>query len=285
MVTAFFQSFDNREISVCIWGLGLIFWALIQPTIRSSILALIHTAFAKPIIVSVAFFASYFLGLVWLLSFIGIWAESQIKLTFFWFFSVGLTGFAASAKESNSNAHIQEKVKSILSISVLFDFFINLYRMPLYVEILFVPFSAILTVIVVYSGYHKEYKDVERFGNRLLTIVGFFVVFYAIYKTTINYKEIATIDNARALALPVIYSLGVLPIFWFFMIYVSYEEVFIRIPFVIENVSLHQYAKLSLIKAFLVDTKRLSIWLRDAWCGSLESTEAIDASIADALSK
>jgi len=285
MVTAFFQSFDNREISVCIWGLGLTFWASIQPKIRSSILALIQTAFAKPIIVSVVVFASYFVGLVWLLSFTGIWAESQIKLTVFWFFSVGLTGFAASAKASNGNAYIQEKVKSLFSISVFFDFFINLYRMPLYAEILFVPFSIILTVMVVYSGYHKEYKNIERFGNRLLTIVGMFIILYAIYKTTTNYQEIATIDNARALALPVIYSLGVLPIFWFFMIYSSYEEVFIRMPFVIENISLHQYAKLSLIKAFWTDTKRLSIWLKDAWYGSLESTEAIDESIAEALSK
>lgn len=275
----FFLSFDNREIAVCIWVLVLIAWAASKPDVRSSVVNLVSAAFAKQIVVSVVVFGFYFVGFVWILSVAGIWAESQLKLTAFWFFSAGLAGLASAAKVSNGAANIKEKIKGNFFISVFLDFFVNLYRMPLLAELLFVPFTAVLGAVVAYSGLHDKYKKVETLGNRLIVGLGLIVLAYAVYATTTNYDEVATLDNARSLTLPIVFSLGVLPIYWAGVVYVSYESMFIRIPFLIKDESLHRYAKLSIVRAFGSDTQRLHMWFRQAWHVNLDSAEAIDASI------
>ena len=277
----FFQSFDNREVAVCVWALGLIAWAASKPEVRSSIAGLVRAALAKQIVVSVGIFATYFAGLVWVLSIFGLWVESQLKLTLFWFFSAGLVGLVSAAKVSDGKADIREKAKRNFSISVFLDFFINLYRMPLFVELLFVPFTAVLGAVVAYSGYDEKYKQVETLGNRLIIGIGLLILTYAVYRTATNYYEIATVDNVRALVLPIVFSLGMLPMFWVGVIYVSYENVFIRVPFLIKDKSLHRYAKLALVRSFRTDTQRLHRWFCQARHANLDTTDAIDASIAN----
>lgn len=276
----FFLSFDNREIAVCVWGFVLIAWAARTPNVRSSIAKFVSAAFAKQIVVSVIIFTAYFVGFVWILSFAGIWAESQLKLTVFWFFSAGLAGLASAANASEGLTNVKEKIKGNFSISVFLDFFVNLYRMPLLAELLFVPFSALLGAVVAYSGFHDKYKNVETLGNRLMVIIGLVVLSYAVYSTAINYKEVFTIDNARALVLPIVFSFGISPIYFAGAVYVSYENVFVRIPFLIKDQSLHRYAKLSLVRAFKADTQCLQKWFRQARHENLESADAIDMSIA-----
>jgi hypothetical protein len=276
----FFLSFDNREIAVCVWVFLLIAWATNKHDVRSSMADLVKAAFAKQIVLGVVIFAAYFIGFVWILSVAGIWAESQLKLTVFWFLSAGLAGLASAAKVSDGSAHIKEKIKGNFSISVFLDFFVNLYRMPLLAELLFVPFTAILGAVVAYSGSHDEYKKVETLGNRLIVVIGLAALAYSVYVTTTNYKEVATLDNVRALTLPIVFSLGIVPIYLVGVVYVAYENVFVRISFLIKDESLHGYAKLALIRAFRSDTQSLHLWFRQAWHVNLDSAEAIDASIA-----
>ncbi len=277
----FLKSFDNREISLCIWMIVLIIWVASKPKVRSSMAGLIRTAIAKQVVISVSIFGSYFFAVVWLLSVMGVWTESQLKITLFWFCSAGLAGLFSAVNISDGNARIWEKMKSNFSFSVLLDFFVNLYRMPLFAELLFVPFTAVLSALVAYSGHQEKYKQIETLGNRLIVSIGLGVLAYAVYKTATNYDEVATLDNFRALILPIIFSISMLPMFWAGVIYVSYENVFIRLPFLIKDESLHGYAKLSLMKTFRTDTQRLHVWFRQAWYTNLESAEAIDASIAE----
>jgi len=280
----FFQSFDNREIAVCIWAIVFVFWAASKQGVRSSMAELVRTAIAKQIVIGGAIFAIYFFGFVWLLLVVGIWAESQLKMTLFWFCSAGLAGLSSAAKVSDGDARILEKVKKNFSISVFLDFFVNLYRMSLFAELLFVPFTAVLCAVVAYSGHHKKYKKVGTLWNMLIVGVGLLVLAYAVYNTATNYDEVSTLDNFRALILPIIFSISMLPMFWAGVIYVSYENVFVRVPFLIKDGSLHCYAKLSLVRAFRTDTLRLQLWFRKAWYEKLESAEAIDASIRDVRS-
>ena len=275
----FFQSFDNREVAICVWAIGFILLAISKPNVRSSIFGLIQAAFAKQIVISVVIFATYFVGLVWVLSIVGLWTESQLKLTLFWFLSAGLAGLASAAKVYDGKKNIKKKVKRNFSFSVFIDFFINLYRMPLFAELLFVPFTALLGAVVAYSSFHKEYKKVETLGNTLIVSIGLAVLSYAIYMTIINYREVATDDNVRSLILPITFSLGMLPMFWIGVVYVSYENVFIRVPFLIKDQSLHRYVKLALLRKFRTDTQSLYIWFRQAWHENLDSIAAIDASI------
>ncbi|HAF61392.1 MAG TPA: hypothetical protein DCK95_03590 [Anaerolineaceae bacterium] len=276
----FFLSFDNREIAVCVWAFVLIAWATSKLGVRSSMADLVRAAFKKQIVVSIVIFTAYFIGFVWILSVVGIWAESQLKLTVFWFFSAGLAGLTSAAKVSDGSANVKEKIKSNFSISVFLDFFVNLYRMPLLAELIFVPFMAVFGAVVAYSGFHDEYKKVGTLGNRLIVVVGLVFLACTVYATTINYDKLATTDNVRSLILPIVFSLGILPIFLVGVVYISYENVFVRIPFLIKNESLHRYAKLSLVRTFRTDTQKLYIWFRQAWHINLDSAEAFDASIA-----
>lgn len=276
----FFQSFDNREIAMIVWLLGLFLWAASKPDVRHSMPDLIRAALAKQIVIGVVIFALYFACLVWGLAYAGVWVESQLKLTLFWFFSAGLVGLGSVAKVSDGDARILDKVKNNFSFSVFLDFFINLHRMPLFVEFLFVPFTALLGAIVAYSSYHERYKKIEIIGNRLIIGIGLLVMAYALFEMAINFDKVATVDNARALLLPIAFSLGMLPIFLVGVIYVSYENVFIRLPYLIKDESLHGYAKWVLVRSFRTDTRSLHTWFRQAWNEHLNSVESIDASIA-----
>ncbi len=277
-----FQSFDNREIAVCIWMFGFACWfAARKANVRSSIINLVHAVLARQIVVSVLIFATYFVGFVWILSILGVWVESQFKLTLFWFFSVGLVGLASVAEVEDGEPRIWEKAKNNFSISVFLDFFVNLYRMPLFAELLFVPFIAVLSVVVAYSSHDEKYKKIEALRNKLIISIGFIFLICTVREMIGNYEDIVTANNVRALLLPIVFSLGMLPIFWVGVVYASYEGVFLRMPFLINDQSLHRYTKLALVHAFRTNTRCLHSWLCSAYRMNLNSFDAIDASIEE----
>lgn len=275
----FVQTFDNREIAMGVWLLVLIMWAGRKSEVRLALFNLIKAALAKQLVIAFIIFTSYFFLLVVVLSIAQIWTKSQLKITLFWFFSAGLAGLASSAKVQGGKLCMLEKAKQNFSISVLLDFFVNLYRMPLLAELAFVPFITALTAIVVFSGYDEKHKKVESCSNTLLICIGLLILIYAIYMSAKNLDAVLTINNARELALPIAFSIGILPIIWLGNIYTSYENVFVRLQYLIADRSLHHYTKLALIRAFQADTESLHKWFRDAWSENLDSVKAIDASI------
>lgn len=274
-----FQIFDNREIAMGVWLLVLMIWAGRKSAVRLALFNLIKAALAKQLVIAFIIFASYFALLVTVLSMADIWTKSQLKITLFWFFSAGLAGLASSVEAEGGKICMLEKAKQNFSISVLLDFFVNLYRMPLLAELVFVPFITALTAIVVFSGYDEKHKKVESCSSTLLIIIGLLILLYVIYMSAKNLDEVLTIDNARALALPIAFSIGILPIIWLGNIYISYENVFVRLQYLIADRSLHRHTKLALISAFQTDTQSLHKWFRDAWNENLDSVKAIDASI------
>ncbi|MCE5163756.1 hypothetical protein [Plesiomonas sp. PI-19] len=275
----FLQSFDNRDIAICLWSLVLFCYVLRSESVRDSLIDLLKSLAHKKIIMSLIVFLAYYIFVVCVTKLFGLWALSQLKLTIIWFLFVGVPGLASSIKVDKGFIDFSKLALSNLSLSVLFEFFINVYKFPLVIELIFVPLVTLITWIVVYAGYHDEHKNVEVFGKKIIHVIGGCVIFYAMYNLVFDFDELLKVDNLRQFILPLIYSVGVIPALWLSSVYSVYDSVFTMIPLRSKNKSVHNYLRLSLAVRFRFNTELLYLWFSESRCHDLESKVEIDESI------
>ena len=278
-MTEFLQSIDNRELAVSLWLFIVLCFCLVKREARSSILSLIKAFCARTILIMLGAMVVYFAAVVVLLSFVGLWYVSQLKLSLLWIITAGVSSLFVIPKIHKDKNYLRRAVRRNFKLSVLLDFFINLHSMPLIAELLFVPIATVLAAVLAYSEAKDEYENAQVVATRILSTFGIGLFIYTLAFVATHFTDIATADNARSLVLPILFSLTLLPFLWTASIYTAYEEVFVRLQFTIDNRSLYPYIKYKLILNFCSNTELLDEWLKNTWRGSITTKDDVDKSI------
>lgn len=272
-------SFDARDISVDFWLLVAAVAAATSKKVRVSMRGVLRAFFVRDIVQILLYLAAYLAGLILLLSQIGIWTLSHLKLTLVWFVTVGAVGLFAVPKISQDPDYFSQSVRSSVGITVLIEFFINLYRMPLLAELLFVPAIAFLGALFAVSETKAEFSQARSVLNGITILVGSLLLVYALWRTATDFGSVSHADTLRSFVLPIIFSLWLLPFLWLASVLLAYQEVFARLQFVAKNRALHSYIRRSLLLEFKGNIRILRAWFRAAWSRPLETKEDVDESI------
>ena len=84
------EQLNNREISILVWGIFflifIIFYSIKNQALRESLKQLLLAFLNIKIIFPIVIMILYVIGIVTILFFLGIWDDSQLKNTLFWFF-------------------------------------------------------------------------------------------------------------------------------------------------------------------------------------------------------
>ncbi|MCO7247741.1 hypothetical protein [Halomonas sp. Mc5H-6] len=282
-MSQFLASFDNREIAALFWLSAALIAAALHPKIRASMVRVLRAFFVLPILVGVLLLVAYFGCVVLLFAQIGIWAPSQLKLTLLWLGTAGFLGLFSAPKVSEDPDLISKAAKEIFQLTVVFEFFVNLYRMPLVAEIVFVPLLVLLGALIAVSELDKAQRSVNRLLTGFAVVIGFVFLAYAAWKTISDPASVATFETARSFILPIVYSLLLLPFVWAVAVYIAYESIFIRLKFVAKDESLHPYIKRSLILRFRGNIRYLRAWFQAAWFRTFATRKDVDDSIRSML--
>lgn len=275
-----FKSLDAREIAVAIWLAIFFVWCLTKSGIRKSLGRLLLAASARQIAMAFALAIAYLAGVTVLLCHLDLWTLSQFKITALWFFVAGIPSLMNTPAISEDPTLLRAALAKNFKLSVLLDFFINLFKLPLLVELIFVPFTALLGGLLAVAQSDEKYASVKKLLNGFMVALGFVFFVFETYKALTSFNTIANASTLRNFALPIIYNIAFIPLLWAMGVYAAYESVFCRLQFVIQDRALHPYTRRKLIACFRTDIAALNRWLKGAWSGQLASRSDVAQSIA-----
>lgn len=279
---AIVDSITNRDIALCSWLLALLGWCISKLAIRDS-LASLWSAFTRlQILVAFGLAAATTAGLAYLLSLAGLWTLSQLKGTVIWFLVACIPSMMDIPKLSEDFGAFRKAALKNFELSVLVDFYINLFHAPLLVELVFLPVATTLTAMLVVAENKEDLKQaIHPITNALVTI-GVLWFLFQTYKLFTSFSEIRDLNTIRDFALPLLLNIAFFPALILYAVYAAYDSVFARVQFVVKDPSLRPFTKLTLMLRCRWNYMRLRRWLRLAWQTDLTDRKKIWQSVGGA---
>lgn len=276
---AIFKSIDNRDLAVCFWLLVFLGWVLYKPATRRSLGALMRMLIGRHILVAFGLAAATTALLSFGLSLFGLWTLSQLKGSLVWFIVACIPSIMGVPKLSEDFTLFRTAALKNFQLSVLVDFYINLFHAPLLVEIALFFLVTFLAVMIVIAESRDELKSAHGVLTNIFAVIGLCWAGFQTFKLFSSFNEVQTIDTARNFVLPLALNLSFLPVLMLYAVYAAYDSVFSRLQFVVKSPLLHRYAKAALIVRCGLNYMRLNRWFKRAWHLNLDSYSAIWRSI------
>lgn len=257
---------NTREIASIIWMITffivIVFYSLKKLHLRSSLIAVIKSFFHIKIITSILFITSYLTLILWLLHQLQIWDFSQLKNTFFQYiaFAIG-TLFNINTIKKNSQNFFIETIRSSINLSIFLQFIINFHTFNLFMElIIIIPIITILIVFSKVAQYNPEHLKVKKLCDSILITI--FFIFFAHFLIQIfrNPSKFANYQTLQDFLTPIFLTILYLPFLWFFLLYIKYEEIFVRLHFFIDNKKLISLTKFLVIINFRTQKDLIDEW-------------------------
>lgn len=271
---------DTRELATAIWLGILTTWCMTKPSIRNGFGSVLSAATARPVAIVFSLAIAYLVTMTVVLRHFELWTLKQFKITALWFIVAGIPALADTPEISKDPALLKTAIAKNFKLSLFLDFFINLFKLPLLGELIFVPFTALLGGLLAVAQSNEKYAPAQKLLNGVLIAIGFGFLVFESYKVLTSFDKIANVDTLRDFALPIIYNVAFIPLLWAMSIYAAYESVFYRLRFVIKDHTLHSYTRRKLITGFRTDIGALNGWFKAAWSGAFTSRSDVDQSIA-----
>ena len=165
-------------------------------------------------------------------------------------------------------------------IVVVLEFIINVYAFSLIIELIIVPLGAIMVAMSVYAEYVERYSSVAKLANGLMAIFGITLISFTAYmiaKDSGNFFQPGILTD---FALPIVLSILFLPFMFILVTYTRYENAFMRIRFMYNQLRLRRRAMLIALRRFHVRTVLLKRWIHYIQSNRPQDTESLEASIA-----
>jgi hypothetical protein len=248
---------DNREWATLIWLTILIVWASFNNQIRASFRSIIKALLAKRIIILLSLMASYVVLLVFGLSYLGLWDISQLKNTLIWSVTVGIVTMFSINRIQKEEHYFRKAALENLKIGVFIEYLVTLYVFSLPVELVLVPFISLLVLLLAVAQTNEQYKPAEKLLNGLLFVLGVGLLAFSIYSIYNDFNGFVTVNNVIAFFLPIVLSILFLPFIYVERVYIKYEDVFIRLRFLIKDPALRKYAQWRVALHCRLDLKML----------------------------
>ncbi|MBX9347038.1 hypothetical protein K5M36_08030, partial [Chromobacterium vaccinii] len=143
-----FHSLDNREIATLFWLAIFLTWCLKIKETRSSLPPLIYSIFATKLIIPIITLIAVITTGSFVLHQYGLWSINQFKIAVIWTLIIGIPSLGESIKIAQEKSTLTNNIRNTLGLSMLVDFFMNLYKFPLLIELVFVPIMALIGALI-----------------------------------------------------------------------------------------------------------------------------------------
>lgn len=219
---------NNRELAtVILLGVALA-WMLASKAIRKSLLGVLKVlASPRLIAINLLLIAWVYLG-VSSASRFGLWAPDSGFATVAWFFT-GAAAWVMRIGEAGKAGFIAKRIRGLLSVGVLVEFFVNLYPFPLAGELVFQALLFFIAGIGAVAESNPELSIVDRLAKGAMVIAGLAVMAFTLQNLVSNWASLDWWSLALQLLLPVWLTLWTLPFVYAVSLYAGYEALFKRV--------------------------------------------------------
>lgn len=274
------MTLTNRELAVAIWILIFFTWALTKGDIRRGFRNLLQVFLARLIALSLTLIAVYIYAETRILSFVGLWDESNVKDTIIWAVTIAGVMFMNLANIAKDDQFFKKAALDNFKASVVLSFLVNLYTFSLPVELVLVPLSAFV-VGVQAVAQEEKYKQVRALMSSVVVVLGAAMLLNAGHAIYADLGNFARLETARDFAVPPALSLLLLPLIYFLIMLLRYEDLFARLRFYVSDDKLVRYLERRLVWTYGVNIWRLSRWAAALPSFNLRSKEDVLESLRE----
>lgn len=249
---------SNREAALMIWLLILLSLALLYKETRSSLWDIVKTLFQKKLLL-VSILTLLYIGLELLLFwFFKRWDTSNIKETVFWISGTAFVLLFNIDRTSKEDDFFRMAVLRSLRLTAVVEFIVNFYSFSLWLELFLLPFLTFIVMIDAVAKVKEEYKSITRLTDNIMTLFGVAILLYITFRTIKDYRVFATLNNLWIFMLPFLLTLFFIPFLYFLAIYVTYENLFIRLNILLSrDPEICRFTKRKIFLAFHINLTRL----------------------------
>lgn len=260
------EQLNNREISILAWGIFflifIIFYSIKNQALRESLKQLLLAFLNIKIIFPIVIMILYVIGIVTILFFLGIWDDSQLKNTLFWFFIFCFSSlFRLKEIKEKSSFFYKKIIKDSLKLVAILQFIINFHSYNLILELLIIPLITLLTILSYLANNDKKTQNLKKVIDCILSILFFIFLINFIFSTIQDYSSFFNTKSFQDFFTPILLTLLYFPFLWSFVLWTTYEENFIRLPRLIKNKKIINLAKIYLIFFFTYNKDHIEEWL------------------------
>jgi len=273
------QLFSNRELAVVFWSFIFLSWAFTKEGVRDSAKHVLRALFHPIILTLFVLMGGYVYLFVGALYSVGLWNYEQFKATILWFIFVASVELFKANTIYDEEGYFKKSILGHFKLLVVFEFIVAFQSFSLIAELIIVPVSSYVVLMLALSELKEEYKPVENVLSWALSIFGAFMVGYGLYFIYSNFGEFAELKTFMNFMTPIILSVLLLPFIFVISVYMLYERILVRVNIYTDNKSHRIYAKFKALIHFKRDHKGLNKWLAFSCMSDFESREKIDESI------
>jgi hypothetical protein len=239
----------NRELATLFWLAILFAFILWKPDIRKSARA-VAAAFLEPkIVLPLALFVAWMVGVVWMAAQLGIWQPSMVKDTLFWVVP-GFVLFMGSVKAAEEPRFFRRRLVEAIGLTALLEFYLNIATLDLIWELLLQPLIFILAAMSLVAARDPAAKTVKRLADALLAVIVLGLLAPPTIRLISDAATLEAINTVRDVALPVWLTGGALPAIYVLSLYSSYELAFVHMRIGSPDDRVPWKARLALVSKF-----------------------------------
>jgi hypothetical protein len=249
---------NNREWAALFWLIAALIWALSNQDIRRSAAAAARTALHPKISIPLILMLVYVGAMVYEGWRLRVWRAGLVKDTIIWFVGSALVLFVNLSKASQERHFYLRTALRTLQITVLIEFFINLFVLSFWAELLLQPLVVLLVLVSSVADRDRQYRSVKQLVDRTVEIVGFCLAAFSLTELVRHWGQLDKLEHGLQFALPVWLTVGLLPLIYLVSVYATYEVAFLRIDWATKDRTSRRRAKLALVITLLGRTRSLS---------------------------
>lgn len=173
------DALDSREKAILLWVLALSGLACLNSDIRSSFGNVMRALAAPKLLVAFTSAALYSAFALLVAGLVGLWHTTSLKEAVFWFGGVGLILVGAAIRVGADGTPFRRVLKPALTLTIVVEFVVTLYVFPIAIELLFVPFVALLVVMSAVAGRDAKLSPARKAVDATLAAIGVLLLFFA----------------------------------------------------------------------------------------------------------
>jgi hypothetical protein len=204
---------NSREKAGAIWGALVLGFILSKDrSIAGSILQVFRLIFCKKLSLVWAAAAAYAAGIVFAARAAGLWHTTAIKETVYWFVGTAavLTGSALTSRRFD-RAYAKRAAHKALRVTIIIEFLVNLYVMPLVAELVLIPLVALFVMMQVVAENDPKLASVRTFLDRTLVLIGLGLLVWVAESAVTDVRGLLRREHAESLLLIPAFTLAFVP--------------------------------------------------------------------------
>ena len=239
------DNLNTRELAITLWT--VIIFILFIFLAKQSIFDLIKIAFCKQCICLYTLIIAYSTLIIYALYSVGFWDLSLLKDSILIIISIGLASCFKIATNKNKTNFLKELILGAISLIVIIQFVTNMYTFNFLWELITLPVLAFIIILKTVTEREKRHTKVVILCDTLLIIYGLTLIVFSIIQAMHDYHNFLTFNIFKNFLLPIIMLLLYLPLIYYFAIHCLFQEIFVRLQFVMKDKKLIRYFKFKII--------------------------------------